>query len=65
MQHLNYLTIYYFANNSNSLENDYLLLLLLFLFEKTTHALSAYRQFFVRLKGFLVHLTVKFVPRIS
>lgn len=26
MQHLNYLTIYYFANNNSSLENDYLLL---------------------------------------
>ena len=27
MQHLNYPTIYYFANNNSSLENDYLLLL--------------------------------------
>ena len=26
MQHLNYPTIYYFANNNSSLENDYLLL---------------------------------------
>lgn len=32
MQHLNYPTIYYFANNNGCLKNDYLLLLL---FEKS------------------------------